>query len=67
MTDTRTLYVLVNYTDHAATHQRGESVQFTTDDREADELLRRGVLTTHPVRRQAGENSARTEPKADQT
>jgi hypothetical protein len=56
MTDTnRTLYVLVDYKDRQGTHQRGETVQFTPDDREANELLHRGVLGTKPVRRQAGE------------
>lgn len=58
MTDeqpTRTLHVLVDYTDPSGAHQRGESVQFATDDREAGELLRRGILSTKSVRRQAGE------------
>lgn len=56
MTDTpRTLYVLVDHIDATATHIRGDAVQFAPDDREADELLRRGVLSTKPVRRQAGE------------
>jgi hypothetical protein len=56
MTDTpRTLYVLVDYTDATATHTRGEAVQFTPDDPEANELLRRGVLSPKPIRRQAGE------------
>jgi hypothetical protein len=56
MTDTpRTLYVLVDYKDRTGTHTRGEAVQFTPDDREANELLHRGVLSTKPVRRQAGD------------
>lgn len=56
MTDTtRTLYVLVDYKDRTTTHTQGDAVQFTADDREADELLHRGVLSTKPVRRQAGE------------
>lgn len=56
MTDTqRTLYVLVDYKDRTGSHTRGEALQFPQGDREADELLRRGVLATRPVRRQAGE------------
>jgi hypothetical protein len=51
----RTLYVLVDYTDTTGTHQRGEAVQFAPDDREANALLHRGVLSPRPVRRQAGE------------
>jgi hypothetical protein len=56
MTDQpRTLYVLVDYKDRTGTHARGEVLQFPQGDREADELLRRGVLSTRPIRRQAGE------------
>lgn len=56
MTDqTRTLYVLVEYTDGRNTHQRGTAVQFAPDDREADALLHRGILSPKPVRRQAGD------------
>lgn len=51
----RTLYVLVDYTDTTGTHKRGEAVQFTPDDREANELLHRGIVSPKPVRRQAGE------------
>lgn len=55
----RTLYVLVDYTTDGGTttHTRGESVQFTPDDHEPDELLLRGILTTKPVRRQPGETA----------
>lgn len=56
MTDqTRTLYVLVDYHDRTGNHTRGEAVQFAPDDREADELLLRGVISPKPVRRQAGD------------
>lgn len=51
----RTLYVLVEFTDGHNTHQRGTALQYAPDDRQADELLHRGVLSTKPVRRQAGE------------
>lgn len=56
MTDTpRTLYVLVDYKDRTGTHTRGEALQFPQDDKEADALLHRGVLSPKPLRRQAGE------------
>lgn len=56
MTDQpRTLYVLVPYTDRQGTYERGQAVQFRPHDREAGELLRRGVLSPKPIRRQAGE------------
>jgi hypothetical protein len=59
--ETRTLYVVVEYTDHSGVrHERGEAVQYPKTDREASELARRGVLATKPVRRQAGEAPART-------
>lgn len=55
MTDQlRTLYVLVTYTDRQGTYERGQAVQFHPHDREAAELLRRGILSPKPVRRQAG-------------
>jgi hypothetical protein len=47
----RTLYVLIDYTDGRNHHQRGTAVQFHPDDRQADELLHRGVLSIRPVRR----------------
>lgn len=57
MTDSpRTLYVLVDYSpDRHTTHTRGTAVQFQPGDRQADELLHRGILSTRPVRRQAGD------------
>lgn len=59
MTDTpRTLYVLVDYKDTTGTHTRGEAVQFHQDNRDANELLRRGILSPKPVRRQPGETPA---------
>lgn len=62
MTDTeRTLYVVVDYTDaKGSEHKRGESVKYAKDDREGSELLRRGVLSAKPVRREAGESSGRS-------
>jgi hypothetical protein len=62
MTDAeRTLYVLVDYTDNQkVVHAVGESVKFAKDDREANELLRRGVLSPKPVRRSAGGSPGRS-------
>jgi hypothetical protein len=58
-TEERTLYVLVDYTDEkGAEHKRGDSVTFATGDKEGSELLFRGVLSTRPVRRSAGESKA---------
>jgi hypothetical protein len=58
--EVRTLYVQVDYTDHLGTdHVRGDSVQYQKSDREGSELVRRGVLSMKPVRRQAGEGGRR--------
>ncbi len=60
MSEMRTLYVQVDYKDHAGVdHARGDSVQYAKGDTEGSELLRRGVLATKPVRRQAGEGGRR--------
>jgi hypothetical protein len=60
-TTTRTLYVQVGYTDaQGFEHQRGDSVTFDVADREGSELLRRGVLSVKPVRREAGQSSGRS-------
>jgi hypothetical protein len=57
-TPLRTFYVLVEYTDGRTVHSRGTTVQYDTADRQADELLRRGVLSTRPVRRQPGDTAS---------
>lgn len=55
-TPVRTLYALVDYTDHTGhAHTRGTAVQYPVTDRQASELLRRGVLGSRPPRRQPGE------------
>jgi hypothetical protein len=60
MSEPRELYVVVDYKDpEGVLHLRGESVTVTTDDEVASELLYRGILSTAPLRRQAGENSER--------
>lgn len=52
----RTLYVQVDYKAADGTeHEAGSSVQYKVSDREALELLRRGVLSKTPVRRRGGE------------
>lgn len=58
--DQRTLYVVVDYTDAQGEHKRGDSVTYESDDREGSELLRRGVLSSKPVRREAGQSSGRS-------
>jgi hypothetical protein len=59
-TKDRTLYVLVDFTDAQGTeHKRGDSVTYAAGDREGSELLRRGVLSAKPVRREAGQSSRR--------
>jgi hypothetical protein len=56
----RTLYVQVDYTNaQGREYKRGDSVAFAVGDREGSELLRRGVLSTKPVRREAGQSSGR--------
>lgn len=56
MTDqNRTLYALVDYTDATGTHTQGDAVQYPTDDRDANGLILRGILSPRPVRRQAGD------------
>ena len=56
----RTLYVQVDYKDHEGVdHSRGDSVQYPKGDTEGSELIRRGVLSSKPVRRQAGEGGRR--------
>lgn len=60
MSDLIKLYVNVDYRDpEGKDHARGESVTVESDDRLAQELLYRGILSTTAPRRQAGENSAR--------
>lgn len=60
-TKDRTLYVQVAYTDaRGGEHKRGDSVTYAMADREGSELLRRGVLSTKPVRREAGQSSGRS-------
>lgn len=59
-TTDRTLYVAVDYTDAQGEHTRGDSVTYAVGDREGSELLRRGVLSTKPVRREAGQSSGRS-------
>ncbi len=54
--EVRTLYVQVDYKDHEGVdHTRGDSVQYAKGNPEGSELVRRGVLSVKPVRRQAGE------------
>jgi hypothetical protein len=60
MANERTLYVVVDYTDARGSHSRGDTVVFAAEDREASELLHRGVLSTKPVRRSAGQSSGRS-------
>lgn len=56
----RTLYVQVDYKDHEGVeHARGDSVQYPKSHREGSELVRRGVLSAKPVRREAGEGGRR--------
>lgn len=59
----RTLYVIVDYTGpDGAEHKRGESVVFTGEDKTPVELMRRGILSLTPVRR---EPQARTSRKGE--
>lgn len=53
----RTLYVLVDYTPDGGTtlHTRGTALQFHPDDRDANGLILRGILSPKPVRREAGD------------
>lgn len=61
MAEERTLYVQVDYIDaKKVPHKRGESVKYPVSDTEATELVRRGVLSSKPVRRAAGESGGRS-------
>jgi hypothetical protein len=61
-TKDRTLYVVVDHIDAQGNERtRGDSVTYAVDDREGSEMLRRGVLSTKPVRREAGQSSGRSE------
>lgn len=60
-TKDRTLYVVVDYTDaQGVEHSRGDSVTYPVADRDGNELLRRGILSSKPVRREAGQSSGRS-------
>jgi hypothetical protein len=60
-TKDRTLYVQVDFTDSQGNeHKRGDSVTYAVGDQDGSELLRRGVLSTKPVRREAGQSSGRS-------
>lgn len=53
--EVRTYYVQIDYIDaQGVEHARGASVKYPKDDREGPELLRRGVLSAKPVRKDSG-------------
>lgn len=57
------LYARVQYIDEQGTvHEPGDTVTFPDGSIEHYGLLRTGVLALTPPRREAGSNSARTEP-----
>lgn len=54
---TRTLYVLVDFTDASRVHhRRGDAIEYKVSDREGADLLRRGILSLRPVRVRNGGN-----------
>lgn len=59
---TRTLYALVTFTASDGTvHEPGAAIDFE-DEKECFGLLRHGIVSGTPPRRQPGESSARVEP-----
>lgn len=53
--EVRTYYVQIDYIDdRGVEHKRGESVKYPLADIEGPELLRRGVVSTKPVRKDSG-------------